>query len=352
MRILILTPTALPSITGNAITAERWRRSLLKKGVSVEVLAAQGMNATDLLFELQSFKPNLIHVHHASRAGGLLLDSRVIPIALRIPLVVSPGGTDINIDLDIEDRKQIVTRVYEMARIIISQNRETSKQIRTLFPGFQKQIALVPKAFSWLGRDAFDLRKIAGCQDEDILFFLPAGIRPVKGTLECLITFEKLHLVRPSIKIVFAGPALHVQYAARFKEELKRLHSFAHWIPNIPPEAMRSAYETSDLALNFSFSEGLSNALLEAIAVGNPVLASNIPGNWWPVLGENGDHPAGYLFHIGNPEEFIHHALKLIDDKNLREAFGRTGQERAARWPTPEMEADGLIQTYRIALDS
>jgi L-malate glycosyltransferase len=350
LRILILTPTALPSVTGNAITAERWRRSLQRKGVSAVVLAAQEMSAADLVFELESFNPNLIHVHHASRAGDLLLDSRVMPLALRLPLVVSPGGTDINIDLDIQSRKQIVMRVCEMARIIISQNRETSKQIRTLFPGSRKPIALVPKAFSWLGHDVFDLRKIAGCQNEDTLFFLPAGIRPVKGTVECLMAFEKLHALRPCTKIVFAGPPLDVQYAARFEEELKHFHSFARWIPTIPPAAMHSAYETSDIALNFSFSEGLSNALLEAIAVGKPVLASDIPGNWWPVLGENGDHPAGFLFDLSDPEDFVHHASRLIDDKTLREVFGRTGHERACRWPTPEIEADRLIQTYRVAL--
>ncbi len=45
MRVLILTPTALPFVTGNAITAERWRRSLSKKGIGVEVLATQGIHA-------------------------------------------------------------------------------------------------------------------------------------------------------------------------------------------------------------------------------------------------------------------------------------------------------------------
>ena len=38
MHILILTPTTLPSITGNAITAERWRRSLQGKGIGVTVM--------------------------------------------------------------------------------------------------------------------------------------------------------------------------------------------------------------------------------------------------------------------------------------------------------------------------
>jgi glycosyltransferase involved in cell wall biosynthesis len=350
MRILMLTPTALPSITGNAITAERWRRFLEKKGVSANVWSPQDKNASDLLFELQSFKPDLIHVHHASRAGSLLLDPRVIPFALRLPLVVSPGGTDLNIDLHIADRRQTVTQVYRMARIIISQNPETSKQIESQFPRLRRQIALVPKAFSWLGHEVFGIREIAEYQHGDILFFLPAGIRPVKGALECLNAFEKLHALRPSAKIVFAGPALDTDYASRFAEEIERLRHFAHWVPRIPPEAMRSAYEACDITLNFSSSEGLSNALLEAIGVGRPILASNIPGNWWPVLGGNGDPPVGFLFENEDPEDFIHYAMRLVDNKSLREAFGQAGRERASRWPTPEMEADGLIRVYESAL--
>ena len=350
MRILILTPTALPSVTGNAITTERWRQFLQKEGVSVKVWATQEKNASDLLFELQSFKPDLVHIHHASRAGGLLLDHRVAPFALRLPLVVSPGGTDLNIDLDIADRRQIVAQVYGMARIVISQNPETSKQIESLFPHLRRRIALVPKAFSWLGHEVFDIGEIAGRQSGDVLFFLPAGIRPVKGALECLNAFEKLHAVRPSAKIVFAGPALDTEYASRFTGEIERLRHFARWVPRIPPEAMRSVYEACDITLNFSSSEGLSNALLEAIGVGRPVLASNIPGNWWPVLGKNGDPPVGFLFEKEDPEDFIRYALRLVDNKNLREAFGRAGRERASRWPTPEMEADGLIRVYQSAV--
>ena len=37
-RLLILTPTALPVVTGNAMTAERWRRSLVGMGLDVRVL--------------------------------------------------------------------------------------------------------------------------------------------------------------------------------------------------------------------------------------------------------------------------------------------------------------------------
>ena len=115
---------------------------------------------------------------------------------------------------------------------------------------------------------------------------------------------------------------------------------------------MRSAYESSDIVLNTSFSEGLSNVLLEAVAAGRPVLASNIPGNWWPVLGEEGKEPVGLLFDVDDPEDLIVKALKLIDDEKLRQSCIRTAKERASCWPTPEEEANGLIRVYETAITS
>ncbi len=351
MRVLILTPTALPSITGNAVTAERWRRSLDRKGIRAKVLAIQDKDVPDLLRELEPFGPSLIHVHHAFRAGSLLLGPRTISLLKHIPLVVSPGGTDINLDLEMDDRKETVRQVYRMARFIIVQSDETLKRVEDLFPHLRDRLVLVPKSFHWLGEDVFDLRSAAGFDPHDVLFFLPAGIRPVKGNLECLTAFERVHAARPRARVVFAGPALDRDYAGRFEKKVRESRSFARWIPSVPPSAMRSAYNASDIVLNASSSEGLSNAMLEAIACGRPVLASDIPGNWWPVLGKNGDSPAGRLFDRDDPDDFKRKALSLIDDKELRKAFGQAGVQRALRWPTPEAEAEGLIRVYRAAME-
>ena len=350
MRVLIFTPTALPTITGNAITAERWRRSLRQKGVNARVLATQRMDVPSLLHKLERFAPALVHVHHAFRAGSLLMDSRMMFLLRDLPLVVSPGGTDINLDLEMGDRKEKVKEVYRMARVIVAQSKETLERIKDLLPYLADRIVIVPKAFYWLGHDAFDLRKASGFNSGEMIFFLPGGIRPVKGNLECLTAFEKVYAIRAQARIVFAGPALDTEYAAEFEKKIKSHHSFARWIPSISPAAMRSAYEASDVVLNASSSEGLSNALLEAVAVGKPVLASDIPGNWWPVLGEETDPPTGCLFKKDDPEDFTRYALRLIDDAKLRETFSQAARERASCWPTPEMEAEGLIHAYRAAL--
>jgi glycosyltransferase involved in cell wall biosynthesis len=266
-------------------------------------------------------------------------------------LVVSPGGTDIHHDAKVEDRRRIITQVFEKAKAVIAQSEEMRLRIMESYPKLQDRIMMVPKSFCWMGEEEFDLRGASNCGSEDILFFFPAGIRPVKGNLEALFLLEKVYTLRPSIRAVFAGPALDKDYAARFAQEIKRLHAFVRWLPSIPFRAMRSAYEGSDVILNFSFSEGISNVLLEAKAIGKAILASDISGNRWPVLGDQKDLPAGLLFDLHSPEHFIQQGLRLVDDKELREKLGQGGKNQAARLSNSEEEARGLIRVYENVLN-
>jgi len=348
MRVLILTPTALPSVTGNAITAERWRRSLVSKGLDVKVLPAGQVSAASLREEIDRFRPHLCHGHHALRSGWLLLHPDVRGTYGDIPFVVSPAGTDINGALDDREQRETVFSVCRLSRAIIAQGQGTLGRVKELLPDLAGKVAQVPKAFMWLGNTDYDLRAACGWAREDFVFFMPAGIRPVKGNLECLRALEALRASRPKIRAVFAGPVLDVDYARRLEREIERLKDFACWIPEIPPAAMRSAYGGADVVLNHSSAEGLSNVLLEAIASGRPILASDIRGNRWTVLGDNGG-PCGCLFQPGDAGDFVKQALRLIDDGPFREGLVRAGLAMAARWPDPGTEADRLIDIYRKA---
>jgi L-malate glycosyltransferase len=350
MRVLILAPNVFPGISGNAITVERWRRALTGKGNIVEVLACQELTTPAFVACLERFDPDIIHVHHAFRAGSVLLHPVVAEKHARFSVVVSPGGTDINQDLEVPERRDAVARVFRMAGAIVTQSSETAERLLRHIPDLDRRIVNVPKAVCWFGNESYDLRTIAGCNDRNMLFFLPAGIRPVKGNLECLVAMQKVHEVRPHIRFVAAGPAIDFEYADRFEREVKKLSAFAVWIAGISPAAMRSAYDASDIVLNSSFSEGRSNSLLEAIASGRPVLASKIPGNLWPVLGDNRDEQTGLLYELSDVDDFVANAVRLIDDENLRVRFGRAAQSRRSRLPDPEDEADGLIAAYQKAL--
>jgi glycosyltransferase involved in cell wall biosynthesis len=350
LRVLILTPTAFPSLTGNAITAERWRRSHEKQGLTVKVAAAQYLDAENLSKEIQDFRPDIIHGHHAFKTGKLLITHHDTAASNGIPFVISCAGTDINHDLALHEKKKTILEVFRTARATITQSKDIALKLKDQPNGFHNRVMYVPKSLMWLGDTSFDLREAAGCEPHHILFFLPAGIRPVKGNIECLMAVNEVHKLRPSIKVVFAGPVIDPEYASLFLQILKQHSDFACRIPAIPPEAMRAAYRGADVVLNTSFSEGFSNVLLEAMASIKPILASDIRSNRLAVCGKNGDRPCGCIFDPYNREDFVRQALKLIDDAGLRKSLGQAGLTRAGQWSKPDDEAVRLIEIYKHAL--
>lgn len=352
LRVLVLTPTTLPDISGNAISAERWRQSLTNRGLEVHVVATAHLNAGYLIKSLENIKPDVVHAHHISKAGALFLDRKITERFAGLPLVISPAGTDImSQEGQMNDLGTIVAQVCRRASVIITQGEWTANRLSMLFPDLINRILHVPKAFAWFGDDSFDIRKVTGWLPEDFVFFLPAGIRPVKRNIETLLAMKQIHRMRSHIRLMFAGPSLDKDYTARFQEELVRCGEFAKWLPIIPCGSMRSAYTSVDVVINSSFSEGLSNAVLEAIAAGKPILASDIPGNRWPILGDGNVSPCGLLFDIADANDFVRQASKLIDDGELRNKLSQAGTDRASTWPNPDEEARGLIYAYKQAIE-
>jgi len=349
-RLLILTPSALPTVTGNAMTAERWRRSLVGMGLDVRVLDTEGLDAGDLKREIDRFKPDLLHIHNAYRAGGLLLHRALADCLGRLPFVVSPSGTDMNIESKVDSGRERVGRVLSRAEAIIVQSKEGRGRLQEIVPNRMDRVHFVPKSFVWLGEETLDLRASCGFSPGDVVFFMPAGIRLVKGNLECLLGFERIHELRSAAKVIFAGPPLDEAYAERFFREAERMRVFARWVPPIHPAAMRTAYRSADVILNGSASEGLSNVLIEARAAGKPLLASDIPGNRWPVLGDAGDSPMGVLFDPSDPDDFVRKAILFVDDAILRRKLGDAGAAYAWRMPGPCDEARALIAVYQEAM--
>ncbi len=347
-RVLILTPTALPSITGNAINTERWKRFISQAGTHVELMAVQGMDISRIIEKIETFKPHIIHAHHALKTGSLFLQEDIAKARANIPLIISLPGTDIN--MGIKSSREIIMDVLNKASALMCQSKTMEEKVKKEFPFLKKPVYYVPRSIVWLGQEPFKTRDVAGCKDGDILFFLPAGIREVKGNLLCLEYFNELNRMRRQAKILFSGPILEEKYGRHFKERLKKCHGFARWIPFIPPERIKSAYEGADIVLNTSISEGISTVLLEAIHLAKPSLASDIPPNRWLIMDCRRSGYCGLLYDLSSKKDFIENAIKLIDDKDLRERLSENGRECAKELPAPEDELKAIITVYKEAL--
>jgi len=94
--------------------------------------------------------------------------------------------------------------------------------------------------------------------------------------------------------------------------------------------------------------EGQSNAILEAMAAGVPVIATDIPGNRDLVVHE----ATGYLVPVGDRYEFIRRTHWLLEDEHLRQKFGAAGRERIEREFTVEQMISRHVMLYRAMCGS
>ncbi len=349
LRILILSPRILPYTTGNALTVERWRRLLAKEGISVTCLATEGLSRERLIDAVDGFDPHIVHCHHVLKAGECFLDSGPFRRYRNLRLVVSPAGTDIS-EGAVGEQRETVLSVLRQAQAIVCQNDWLPSWLDETEPSLLERTCRVPKSVLLQGCEPFDLRTVCNWPRDSAVFFLPAGIRPIKGNLMCLEALAEIRREQPGLRAVFAGPILDEAYGRSFLDLTRRLDSFSAYLPYIPPEAMGAAYASADVILNASRSEGLSNVILEAMACGRPVLASDIPGNRQPLCGDTPHEAAGLLFRPEDRDDFRRQALLLLNNPYLRENLGRNGEKRIERFFRPDKEISGLLQAYDFAL--
>lgn len=106
-----------------------------------------------------------------------------------------------------------------------------------------------------------------------------------------------------------------------------------HFIGYVPNEELPRYYRTADVCCVPSTGfESFGIVLLEAMASGTPVVASNIPG-YREVLT---DGQEGRLVPPGNVDELASAAIALLNDPDLRRQMGQAGQATAHkyRWET------------------
>lgn len=328
MRILIVLPRQ-ERATGNEVTAERHRAGLVALGHQVELARVAPDDAASLRAIAAAFAPDVVHLLHAYRSGRPWLKAGLGGI----PYVVTLTGTDINDGIATPEEGPIIRRVLAGAGKIISQNPLTVEHLRREFPILAGKVAYLPPGII-LGTAPSPWSRAELAPLGGILFLLPAGIRPVKGNRELLDLFDPLAAEGLPFSVAFCGPALDPAYSADFCAAVA-CRPWARYLGVIPPEAIPATLRQVDVVLNNSQSEGLPNALLEAAALGVPMLVRDIPGN--AAVVEEGIN--GLLYH--DAASFARQARALMDAPLCRR-LARPDPERF----DPAVETQALVALY------
>lgn len=121
---------------------------------------------------------------------------------------------------------------------------------------------------------------------------------------------------------------------------------FVGWQPR---DNLLMYYKDANLYVHPSFDEGMSNAILEAMACGLPVLATGVAGNMEVIV----DGETGMLIPQGDHEMLSEALRQILPDANLRQEMGQAGRQRVVAhysWRRVGLEYLAIIQEVQDKL--
>ncbi len=147
------------------------------------------------------------------------------------------------------------------------------------------------------------------------------GLRPVKDHGMAIDALAHLHAQGcPAVLVLVGdGPERQAIFERAEQRGVGKFVKHLGWRGDV-----ERLWRGADVALNCSLSEGVSVALLEAMAAGRAVAATDVGGNGEVVIhGET-----GLLSPRGNAEALADALRRLLDDAALRRQFGQAGNRR------------------------
>ncbi len=163
-----------------------------------------------------------------------------------------------------------------------------------------------------------------GLEADDLVVLCPVRIVPRKGITD--VTRALAALDDPRIKLLIVGSIRprEAAYAQEVRDLVAQLGlgERIRLVEGVSLDRMPALYALSDLVVLPSYMEGLSIALLEAMACGRPVITTDAPGNRELIRsGEN-----GLLVPPGDVEALARAVARLAEDPARRQRLAEAGR--------------------------
>lgn len=159
------------------------------------------------------------------------------------------------------------------------------------------------------------VERVPELREASLTIGVVCALRPEKGLFTLLEGFARVRDEQPGLKLAIVGSGpLKAALEARSSElGIREMCVFQDATRDVP-NWLRSL----DIFVLPSFSEALSNALMEAMACGCAVVGSRVGGNM-ELIDEG---RTGLLFDAGNPEQLARCLRLLISNNELRHRMG------------------------------
>jgi len=233
-----------------------------------------------------------------------------------------------------------LTRSYEktIGRVILGRSTRViavSESVRAHLISLGVPAAKIDVVFNGVDLDRFSPGSaVAKVHAVPTIIFV-GRLTPNKGPQVLLDALERLHGHRVAFRAEYVGDGpLRSQLERRARASgLAESVSFRGQVDDIAPRL-----KEADVLVRPSFTEGLPLAVLEAMASGVCVVASDIPGNRDLIR----DQENGLTVGVGNAAALAQTLRRLILDPSLRARLGAAGHKTARQYSWDRSAADTI----------
>jgi len=288
-------------------------------------------------------RPIIVHTH-TSKAGLL---GRLAAFLCRVPVIVhTPHGhvfwgyfaswkTSLFILLErvfacLTDRIVTLTNQERKDHLDVRIGRED--QFRTIHSGVEL------RKYFGSGVDPRSVKEALGIPRDALVVGTVGRLIPIKGSNFLIEAAGEVIKEKPETVFVFLGEGeLQKQMEERALQlGIRDRVKFLGWRPDVP-----AIMSTFDVFAFPSLNEGMGKALVEAMALGKPVVASNVSGiRDLVVNGEN-----GFFVPPAQPELLAKRITYLLENPQVRQAFGTAGRRMAGGYSADSM-VEKIDQLY------
>lgn len=174
-----------------------------------------------------------------------------------------------------------------------------------------------------LGADGDRIRRELELDSSALVFVIVANLIPYKGHEDLLLALAAIHQQLPERwHLLCVGRDDGILRTLRHRAQSLGIGDNVRWLGARMDVA--ACLAAADIAVSASHEEGFSNAVLEAMLAGLPLVVTDAGGNSEAVV----DGVTGYVVPAHAPQELGAALLKLVLDDARRDEMGVRGKQR------------------------
>jgi glycosyltransferase involved in cell wall biosynthesis len=282
--------------------------------------------------------PDLLHVFTPDTGTELMIRAGH---ELGIPVLYHEMGTAHHLPM-LDDYYRRLEKVLPLCTEVAALSPRLAAEWSTRFP-FLRAVSVLPLIIeSSNGHSLDSLRSNNGANGSvKTVFGFAARLEEGKGPLVLLDALAKVNRERPLavVRIAGMGPQL-LDVKARVRD--LELREACELVGHYSDPQLRSAFMNSlDVFVLPSFAEGTPNGVIEAMAHGIPVIASNVGG-----IPDIIDADSGILVPPGDAAALADAMAALANDPKRRNEMGAAARERHQKLFAPTAVVPLLLNVY------